>query len=142
MATDITTAQQTFMQHLEFLSSGRTREWTELFTPDGVLEFPYAPAGYPTRLVGRAELGAHMESFLLSFEVTFDNVVFHDMADPTMVIAELQGHGTYLPTGERYEQAYISVLRTAGSLIASYVDYWNPLAMPGTTRSATAGPPA
>ncbi|MGA5117292.1 nuclear transport factor 2 family protein [Streptomyces pseudogriseolus] len=55
-----TAARQAFLDHL---AAGRVDEWTDLFTEDGVLEFPYAPPGYPTRLQGRDELRAHMAAF-------------------------------------------------------------------------------
>lgn len=39
-------AQQAFKNHLKYLSSGRIVEWTDLFTEDGILEFPYGPQGF------------------------------------------------------------------------------------------------
>jgi ketosteroid isomerase-like protein len=42
-------AQQTFKNHLEFLSSGRIEEWVDLFKEDGILEFPYGLKIFPHR---------------------------------------------------------------------------------------------
>ncbi|WP_218001834.1 nuclear transport factor 2 family protein [Microtetraspora malaysiensis] len=49
-------AQQVFRDHLDLLTTGRVGEWVELFTEDGVLEFPYAPKGYTTRLESREDM--------------------------------------------------------------------------------------
>ncbi len=59
-----TAAQQTFLRSLDALATGSTEDWVKLFAPAGVLEYPYAPAGYPSRVTGQAELKAHMERFV------------------------------------------------------------------------------
>ncbi|MBP2336578.1 ketosteroid isomerase-like protein [Saccharothrix coeruleofusca] len=121
-------AQQAFRNHLDHLAAGRVAEWADLFTEDGVLEFPYAPKGYPTRLTGRRELLAHMANFAEQFRVRFTDLRFHETVDPSLVIAELKGEGLALKTNRSYDQSYISVVETSDGKISHYVDYWNPLA--------------
>lgn len=120
-------AQQTFSSHLEYLSSGRIREWVDLFTPDGVLEFPYGPEGFPKRVAGKAELYEYMKNFPAHFEVRFTKLRFHETTDPTLVIAEFSSEGRALSTGRPYDQTYISVVETREGKITRYVDFWNPL---------------
>ncbi|HEX6340235.1 nuclear transport factor 2 family protein [Umezawaea sp.] len=122
-----TTAQRTFRTHLEHLAAGRTAEWAELFTEDGVLEFPYAPKGYPSRVVGREGLAGHLRGFSENFRVDFTDLRFHETVDPSLVIAELKGTGVALATGRPYDQTYICVVETEGGRISRYVDFWNPL---------------
>ncbi len=121
-------ARQAFLDHLDHLTSGRADEWAALFTEDGVLEFPYAPPGYPTRLQGRDELRAHMANFPKAFRIEMKDVRIHETVDPTLVIAELRCEGVALETGRPYDQTYISVVETWDGRISRYVDYyWNPL---------------
>ncbi|MBR7741862.1 nuclear transport factor 2 family protein [Phycicoccus sp. BSK3Z-2] len=120
-------AQQTFRDHLTFLSSGRIREWVALFEQDGVLEFPYGPQGFPSRVEGHDGLYEYMKNFPESFEVVFEGLVFHETVDPTLVVAEFRSKGTAKATGKPYDQTYISVVRTREGKITSYVDFWNPL---------------
>ncbi|MGA4964127.1 nuclear transport factor 2 family protein [Streptomyces pseudogriseolus] len=122
-----TATRQAFLDHLDHLAAGRVDEWVELFTEDGVLEFPYAPPGYPTRLQGRDELRAHMAAFPKAFRVEMKDVRIHETVDPTLVIAELRCEGVALETGRPYDQTYISVVETRDGRISRYVDYWNPL---------------
>lgn len=123
-----TPAQHALAEHLRLTAAGRTDEWVELFAPDAVLEFPYAPAGVPSRVTGRDALFAHMSNFPETFDVEFVDLVFHETVDPSLVIAEFRSTGTALPTGKPYEQTCISVLRTDDDgLITHYLDYWNPL---------------
>jgi ketosteroid isomerase-like protein len=121
-------AQHSVAEHLRLTAAGRTEEWVELFAPDAVLEFPYAPAGVPRKVTGRDALVAHMSGFPETFDVEFVDLVFHETADPGLVIAEFRSTGTARPTGKPYEQTCISVVRTDDEgLITHYLDYWNPL---------------
>jgi len=121
-------AQHAVAEHLRLTAAGRTKEWAELFAPDAVLEFPYAPAGVPRKVTGRDALVAHMSGFPETFDVEFVDLLFHETSDPSMVIAEFRSTGTARPTGKPYEQTCISVVRTDDEgLITHYLDYWNPL---------------
>ncbi|RDD84035.1 nuclear transport factor 2 family protein [Streptomyces parvulus] len=121
-------AQQAFKNHLEYLSSGRIPEWVDLFTNDGVLEFPYAPKGYPARVAGKKELLEYMSNFPEHFRVRFTDLHFHETVDASLVIAEFKSDGIALATGRPYLQTYISVVETQDGKITRYVDFWNPLA--------------
>lgn len=121
-------AQQTFKNHLEFLSSGRIEEWVNLFKEDGILEFPYGPKDFPTSVSGKKELYEYMKNFPNHFKVKFDNLHFHATEEPTLVIAEFTSDGHAVSTGKPYIQKYISVVTTdeEGKII-QYVDFWNPM---------------
>jgi ketosteroid isomerase-like protein len=120
-------AQQVFVRHTELLSSGRIPEWVDLFAEDGLLEFPYAPAGFPKSVRGKAALLAYMKNFPEHFQVRFHGIVFHETADPSLVIAEFASEGIARATGRPYNQTYISVVETKDGLITRYRDFWNPL---------------
>ncbi|MEV7141889.1 nuclear transport factor 2 family protein [Streptomyces tauricus] len=121
-------AQHAVAEHLRLTAAGHTEEWVELFAPDAVLEFPYAPAGVPKQVAGRDALLAHMRGFPETFDVEFGDLVFHDTVDPSLVIVEFRSKGTALPTGKPYEQTCISVVRSDDNArITHYLDYWNPL---------------
>lgn len=121
-------AQQTFKNHLEFLSSGRIEEWVNLFKEDGILEFPYGPKDFPTSVSGKKELYEYMKNFPNHFKVKFDNLHFHATEEPTLIIAEFTSDGHAVSTGKPYIQKYISVVTTdeEGKII-QYVDFWNPM---------------
>jgi ketosteroid isomerase-like protein len=123
-----TLAQQAFKNHLEYLSAGRITEWVDLFTNDGVLEFPYAPADFPTHVAGKKALYDYMKNFPKHFKVQFENLHFHATEDPTLVIAEFTSAGHAISTGKPYNQTYISVVTTnEDGEIMKYVDFWNPM---------------
>jgi ketosteroid isomerase-like protein len=120
-------AQQAFKNHLKYLSSGRIVEWTDLFTEDGILEFPYGPQGFPARMEGKEALYDYMKNFPEHFQVEFVDLHFHATVDPSLVIAEFKSVGSAVSTGRPYNQRYISVVETRDGKISRYVDFWNPL---------------
>ncbi len=121
-------AQTTFKNHLKYLSSGRIKDWIELFTEDGVLEFPYAPKDFPKFVKGKKDLYEYMKNFPEHFKVDFENLHFHSTEEPTLVIAEFSSNGHAISTGNPYIQKYISVVTTdTKGKIIRYVDFWNPM---------------
>lgn len=115
------------------------RTFLEMFADDGVMEFPFAPAGTTQYLEGRAALADHLES--LSALVAFDrigDVTVHEMRDPEVVVLEFEGFGRGVITGDPYEQRYVSVVRVRGGHIVHYKDFWNPLALLRATRGTAA----
>ncbi|SET67751.1 nuclear transport factor 2 family protein [Paenibacillus sp. NFR01] len=130
-------AQETFRNHLKYLSGGNIEAWVGLWQEDGVLEFPYGPAGFPDRKQGKAELFEYMQNFPKHFEVEFTDLVFHPAQDPELTIAEFKSVGKHRETGKPYNQTYISVVRTNNGLIESYRDFWNPLVAIESVGSVT-----
>lgn len=140
--TDLSLAQHAVSEHLRLTSAGQTRAWVELFAPDGVLEFPYAPEGLPRTVQGHDALFAHMTHFPDTFDVEFVDLVLHETASPQLAVAEFRSVGRAVPTGKPYEQTCVSVVHTdTEGLITRYVDYWNPLVAIEalTPESATTG---
>jgi ketosteroid isomerase-like protein len=126
--TTRTPAETALLRNLELLTDGRIEDWVHLFTADGVLEFPYAPPGWPTHIQGHAALHEHMRRFPEHLAVRFSGVRFHPVADPHLVVAEFDAEGTALSTGRSFQQSYISLIWTgADGLITRYRDFWNPL---------------
>lgn len=56
-------AQKTFKDHLELLSAGQIEKWVDLFTENGILEFPYGPADFPKMIEGKTALFEYMQNF-------------------------------------------------------------------------------
>ena len=109
--------------------------FVKMIADDCIMEFPYSPPGFPSRLEGNAAVTHHMES--LGELIAFDRIckpTVYATTDPNVVIVEFEGFGRGVATGEPYEQLYISVIRTFGGKIVSYKDYWNPLAVLRATR--------
>ncbi|WP_224386399.1 nuclear transport factor 2 family protein [Pseudonocardia sp. ICBG1293] len=121
-------APHAVVEHLRLTAAGRVDECVELFAPDAVPEFPFAPVGVSPRVTGRDALIARMSRFPEPFDVEFVDLVFHETVDPSLVVAEFRSTSTARPTGEPYEQTLTS--RSSG-----------PMTTPASSTTWTTGTP-
>ncbi|MGW7104087.1 nuclear transport factor 2 family protein [Streptomyces sp. NPDC054838] len=104
--------------------------WVELWHEDGVLEFPFAPRGWPERLAGKSAVGAYMRHYPDHVDLhEFPDVTVHQTTDPETIVVEMRGVGRLVETGGPFDMTYIAVVTVKEGLITSYRDYWNPLAV-------------
>lgn len=113
-----------------------------LWAVDGVMEFPFAPAGYPQRLDGRAAVAEYLRDYTDRVDLrAVTERTMHRTLDPEVVIVEFAVDGVAVQSGRPYRPRYVSVITVREGEIARYRDYWNPLAVaeafggPGTDAS-------
>jgi len=120
------TAREVFARGMDLAAEGRTRDWAGLFAEDGVLEFPFPPPGFTTRVVGRSEVYEHMKHLPELLEVRFSAPLFHDTTDPDLVIAEFTSDNVAVATGREFRQSHLAVVWFRAGEIVRYRDFWNP----------------
>ncbi|SFR22343.1 Ketosteroid isomerase-related protein [Lentzea waywayandensis] len=99
-----------------------------LWAEDGVMEFPFAPPGWPAGVEGRAAIEDYLRDYPKMLDIQgFPKQVVHRSTDPDVLIAEFDAEGVVVATGEPYRASYIAVITTRDGEIVSYRDYWNPL---------------
>jgi ketosteroid isomerase-like protein len=114
--------------------------WVDLWHEDGVLEFPFAPEGWPRRLEGKAAVSGYMRHYPDHIDLhDFPEVRIHETGDPGIIVVEMRGVGRLVPTGEPFDMSYIAVVTVVDGLITHYRDYWNPLALPRDGAADFAG---
>ncbi|MET9636804.1 nuclear transport factor 2 family protein [Streptomyces virginiae] len=128
------TAAELYRHGLELLLEKDIPAWVDLWSTDGVLEFPFAPEGLPSRLDGKAAVGAYMRHYPDHVDLhDFPDVKIHQTTVPETIVVEMRGVGRLVQTDTPYDMTYIAVVTVEDGLITSYRDYWNPLAasLPG-----------
>ncbi|MDT0612961.1 nuclear transport factor 2 family protein [Streptomyces lancefieldiae] len=104
--------------------------WVALWAEDGLMEFPFAPDGWPKRLEGREAIAAYMRPYPDHIDLhDFPEVRIHETTDPETVVVEMRGVGRLVETGRPLDMTYIAVVTVRDGLFTSYRDYWNPLAV-------------
>ncbi|MFG3116659.1 nuclear transport factor 2 family protein [Streptomyces sp. NPDC048197] len=104
--------------------------WVDLWAERGVMEFPFAPPGWPQRLEGRAAIAAYMRDYPDHIELhDFPDVRIHRTTDTGTVVVEMRGVGRVVETGGPFDMTYIAVVTVQDGRFTSYRDYWNPLAV-------------
>ncbi|MEV4611088.1 nuclear transport factor 2 family protein [Kitasatospora sp. NPDC049258] len=116
--------------------------WVDLWDEDGVLEFPFAPEGWPGRLEGKAAVADYMRHYPDHIDLhDFPEVTIHQTTAPGTIVVEMRGVGRLVGTGAPFDLSYIAVVAVEDGLITSYRDYWNPLAVeqPGADFAGATG---
>ncbi|TQM46051.1 nuclear transport factor 2 family protein [Pseudonocardia cypriaca] len=100
-----------------------------LWAVDGTIEFPFAPAGYPQRLEGRAAVAEYLRDYTDHVDLrAITSRTVHQTVDPDVVVVEFEVDGTAVRTGRPYRMRYISVITVRDGEITGYRDYWSPVA--------------
>ncbi|MDI3422641.1 nuclear transport factor 2 family protein [Streptomyces luteolus] len=118
--------KELFAHSLRLLTEARVEEWVDLFTEDGVLEFPYPAWGFPGQMQGREQLLAQMTLFGQQLKAEFSAPEFYTATEDGLVIAHYTADCTLLATGGEYHQTYLSVVRFENGKIKHFQDFWNP----------------
>ncbi|WSQ06690.1 nuclear transport factor 2 family protein [Streptomyces sp. NBC_01231] len=109
--------------------------WVGLWAEDGVMEFPFAPEGWPQRLEGKEAIAAYMGRYPDHIDLhDFPDLQIHQTTDPQTLVVEMRGVGRLVETDGPFDMTYIAVVTVQDGRITSYRDYWNPLVVlePGT----------
>ncbi|MFI9206090.1 nuclear transport factor 2 family protein [Streptomyces sp. NPDC053048] len=103
--------------------------WLGLWAEDGVMEFPFAPHGWPERLEGKEAIAAYMRHYPDHIDLhDFRDLRIHQTTVPETIVVEMRGVGRLVRTGKPFDMTYIAVVTVRDGRITSYHDYWNPLA--------------
>lgn len=124
-----------YRHSLRLLLDKNIADWVGLWAEEGVMEFPFAPKGWPGRLEGRQAIAAYMRHYPDRIDLHgFPDLTIHQTADPQTIVVEMRGVGRLVETSAPFDMTYIAVVTVKGGRITSYRDYWNPLAVlePGT----------
>ncbi|MEY9487080.1 ketosteroid isomerase-like protein [Streptomyces calvus] len=104
--------------------------WVDLWAEDGVMEFPFAPEGWPRRLEGKEAVAAYMRDYPDHIDLhDIPDLRIHRTTDPDTLVVEMRGVGRVVATGAPYDMTYIAVVTFRDGLVTGYRDYWNPLAV-------------
>ncbi|MFD3919021.1 nuclear transport factor 2 family protein [Streptomyces sp. NPDC058595] len=119
-----------YRRGLRLLLDKDIRAWVDLWDDDGVFEFPFAPAGRPKRLEGKAAVADYMRGYPDRIDLhDFPSVEIHRTTAAETIVVEMRGVGRLVETGGPFDMTYIAVVTVKNGLITHYRDYWNPLAL-------------
>ncbi|KRD24665.1 nuclear transport factor 2 family protein [Streptomyces sp. Root264] len=104
--------------------------WVALWAEDGLMEFPFAPDGWPRRLEGKEAIAAYMRHHPDHIDLhDFPDLRIHQTTDPATIVVEMRGVGRLVESDAPFDMTYIAVVTVRDGHITSYRDYWNPLAV-------------
>lgn len=138
--TTHTSPELLFRDSLRLMLEKNTSAWVGLWAADGVMEFPFAPDGWPQRLEGRAAIADYIRDYPDHIDLhDIPDLLIHHTSDPRTIVVEMRSVGRLVETDKPFEMKYIAVVTVEDGLITHYRDYWNPLAVlePGVAFAQT-----
>ncbi len=109
--------------HLEAVTTDAPR-LREVWAPDGVLEFPYAPAAMTGRIEGVEALVAFFDGARRWSEWTFEAV--RVVQQEGLVVAEVHAEAVWTESREPYVQDYVIFMELDGTgRITRWREYWD-----------------
>jgi uncharacterized protein len=119
-----------FRDSLRMMLEKNTSGWVDLWAADGIMEFPFAPEGWPPRLEGRDAIAAYIRDYPDHIDLhDIPDLLIHQTSDPRTIVVEMRAVGRLVETDKPFEMKYIAVVTVENGRITSYRDYWNPLAV-------------
>ena len=111
---------------LDALAKSDADAIAELWTDDAVLEFPFAPAGFPQSVEGHAAIDQYFRTALATVTpIAYPGRVVTPLADPSACVIEF---GSELTVGDDptvRENKYITIVRTRGGKIAHFKEHYD-----------------
>jgi uncharacterized protein len=112
--------------------AGEGGAFADLFAPDGVLRYPFAPPGTPRELRGPDAIRAfHGRSGGARDTLRMEGVemLVRETDDPEVVVVEIEHHGHSAHLDGPYRFRALGVVRVRDGEIVSYDDYMDPIAL-------------
>ncbi|MFD3308800.1 nuclear transport factor 2 family protein [Streptomyces sp. NPDC058694] len=123
-----TSPEELYRHSLRLLLDKDIPAWVDLWAEDGVIEFPFAPQGWPGRLEGKEAIAAYMRHYPDHIDLhDFPDLRIHRTTESDVIVVEMRAVGRLVETDSPYDMTYIAVVTVRDGLISSYRDYWNPL---------------
>ena len=119
------TPAEVLARRRQLIMNGDADGYADLFSPDGVMESPFAPPGAPSRLEGREairEYSRHVIASPLRLE-EFEAVELYQTQDPEVVIVEMRAKLTLTTTGRSVAAASIQIYRIRAGQIVLFRDF-------------------
>ena len=115
-----------FARAIEALQAGDTDSYAEIYAPDAVHEFPFAPEGATRQLVGRDAIAAYMRQIPQRIRFgSFSDVRVREAGDE--LIIEATGHHHRIPDDTPRTLSYVWFITLRDGKVTHFRDYMNPL---------------
>jgi ketosteroid isomerase-like protein len=97
-----------------------------VWSPDLVVETPFARPGAPTRVEGGAEFTEMARAGRAALPVTFEEcntIAVHDTTDPEVIVVEYELVASLNTTGERHSARFIGILTVRDGKAVHWREY-------------------
>jgi uncharacterized protein len=115
-----------FARAIEALQVGDTDGWMEIYAPDAIHEFPFAPEGANRRLEGRDAIAAYMRQLPQRIRFgSLSDLRVREAGDE--LIIEATGHHRRIADDTPRDLSYVWFITLRDGKVTHFRDYMNPL---------------
>jgi ketosteroid isomerase-like protein len=115
-----------FARAVDALAAGDIDSWMEIYAPDAVHEFPFAPESAVRRLEGRDAIAAYMRRLPERIRFgTLSDVRVREAGDETII--EATGHHHRVADDAPRDLSYVWFITREQGKVSHFRDYMNPL---------------
>jgi ketosteroid isomerase-like protein len=120
------TLPEWFARAIQSLQAGDIDGYMEIYAPDAVHEFPFAPEGAIRRLAGRDAIAAYMRRLpeLMRFG-SLSDVRVRETGDEFII--EATGHHRRIPDDTPRDLSYVWFITRRDGQVVHFRDYMNPM---------------
>ena len=113
---------------LDLLSTKDMDAWADLWAEDAVQDMPFAPEGFPSRVVGKDALIRHYAELpRQTGRMEFLDRTARLLDGSDTVLMEYRGEIEIIPTGRRYDNRYVGLFEfDASGKIVLFREYFDP----------------
>ena len=98
----------------------------EMWTEDAILEFPFAPRGFPRKVQGAAAIDKYFRDALAAVTpIAYPNRVVTPLADPDACVIEFDSQLTVGDDPTVRENSYITIVRVRDDRIAHFKEHYD-----------------
>ena len=111
---------------LDALALSDAEAIAEMWAEDAVLEFPFAPAGFPRGVQGAAAIDKYFRDALAAVSpIAYPNRVVTPLADPDACVIEFDSQLTVGDDPTVRENSYITIVRVQDGKIAHFKEHYD-----------------
>ena len=111
---------------LDALAASDTDAIARMWTDDAILEFPFAPPEFPSRVEGQAQIEQYFRDALSAVTpIAYPNQVVTPFADPMACLIEFDSQLTIGDDPQVFENSYITIVHVREGKIAYFKEHYD-----------------
>jgi len=124
---ELATNEAAFQEFHQALIDKDLDRIVDIHSDDAILEFPFAPPGFPQRVQGREAIREFERPISESVaSCSFHDLKMRQLGGPTTLVAEYSGQ-VELTSGRSYNNTYCVIVEFRDGLMHHVREYFNPL---------------
>lgn len=117
--------RETIHSYFDLIATGDVDALAEYWHEDLLFEAPFSFTGTPSQTQGKAAVHERLAGSYGLITMAFSITEIHELTDPDTFFVEYTSDGHMLGSGERYENAYITMVVFRDGLMSRFREFYD-----------------